>query len=88
MYSDEKYAEIGGVGNAPKCECHDQLMRWYRDIEYKANGRWRCYETQLEYSRAHYWRDPIGQARRKEDERRRSRISRMEQELKELLNAS
>jgi hypothetical protein len=88
MYADEKYAEIGGAANAPKCECHDQLMQWNRDVRCEANGFWRCAVESRKNTMAYYWRDPIGQARRKEDERRRSRISRMEQELKELLNAT
>ncbi len=103
MRADEKYAEVGGKANAPKCECHDYPMRWNRDTRYTANGRWRCFISQREEGvaaywrdpeagrerhRAWYWRDPIGQARRKEDWRRRNRISRMELELRELLNAS
>ena len=51
-----------------------------------SSGRsWRCGEVRRLRERERYWRDPIGQARRKEEARRSERIGRLEGELNALL---
>ncbi len=39
----EKYAELEAAGQErPRCNCHQEPMRWERRTDYKAGGRWRC----------------------------------------------
>jgi hypothetical protein len=103
MRADEKYAEIGGRENAPKCDCHGVPMGWQSDERRDVGGNWRCSfknrERSLKWAkdnpvernaqRRRSWQAHLVENNARQDQRRRDqRIERMENELKELLNAS
>lgn len=67
-----------------ECECHGVEMWFHVDRRRKAGGYWRCKVREGERNQRRYWADPLAERRRVDDYRRRTRIARMEAQLREM----